>query len=407
METNYDVIVIGGGASGMMASIFSARNGNKTLVLDHNEKLGKKIYITGKGKCNLTNNSSVENHLNNIVEGAKFMISPLKAFSPADVIDFFETAGLKTRTERGNRVFPESDKSSDVIKTLVKLMNNYGVVVSLNNDVVSVNKTDKFNILCDNNIKYTSNCLIVATGGASYIATGSTGYGYKIAKDFGHKVIAPRSALCPIVVNENIQSLNGLSLRNITLNYKCNNKSFCEFGDLLFTFNSLTGPTALTLSSKINKLNISNTKIWIDFKPALTFEQLEEKFKREFIEYSKKDFKNYLHTLLPSGFIDYFFNKVNLPNKKMADFNKAERTKLINTLKKFDFSIKSLDNINVSIITSGGVDTNEINPKTCESKLVNGLYFVGEVLNVDALTGGYNLQIAWSTGYVAGNSVKG
>ena len=407
METNFDVIVIGGGASGMMASIFAARNGKNCLVLDHNEKLGKKLYITGKGKCNLTNNSSVETHLNNTITNSKFMYSALNAFSPQDVMAFFEENGLKLRTERGNRVFPDSDKSSDVIKTLEKAMQNYGVKISLNQEIKSVTKINStFNILCNNNINYTCDSLIVATGGISYSGTGATGLGYKIAKQFGHNVLEPRSALCPIVVSDDIGELNGLSLRNISLNYKNGKKEFSEFGDLLFTYNSLTGPTALTLSSKINKLNLNGSKIYIDLKPALTIEKLEEKFKREFIEFAKKDYKNYLTTLLPSSFIDYFVKKSKILNKKMSEFSKNDRAALINTLKNFELTINSLENINVSIVTSGGVDVKEINSKTCESKLVENLYFVGEVLDVDALTGGFNLQIAWSTAFVAGNNVK-
>ncbi len=407
MQTNYDVIVIGGGASGMMASIFSARNGNSTLVLDHNEKLGKKLYITGKGKCNLTNNSSVETHLNNTITNSKFMFSALNQFSPQDTMEFFEENGLKLRTERGNRVFPDSDKSSDVIKTLERTMQRYGVVISLEQEIKTVKKVqNKFHILCDNKIEYTSNSLIVATGGVSYAGTGASGLGYDIAKTFGHTLVEPKSALCPIVVSEDISKLNGLSLRNITLNYKNGKKEFNEFGDLLFTFNSLTGPTALTMSSKINKLDIKNTKIYIDLKPALSEEKLDEKFVREFVEFAKKDYRNYLNSLLPDSFIEFFMKKTKIKNKKMSEFTKADRTMLIKTLKHFEFTINSLDNINVSIVTSGGVDVKEINAKTCESKLVENLYFVGEVLDVDALTGGFNLQIAWSTGYVAGNSVS-
>ena len=406
MKTNYDVIVIGGGASGMMASIFSARNGFSTLVLDHNEKLGKKLYITGKGKCNLTNNSSIETHLNNTITNSKFMFSALNQFTPQNTMDFFEENGLKLRTERGNRVFPESDKSSDVIKTLEKTMYRYGVTVSLNQEIKAIKKDEQFNILCDNNINYTCNSLIVATGGVSYSGTGATGLGYKIAKQFGHKVVEPKSALCPIIVDEDVSELNGLSLRNVTLSYKNGKRTFEEFGDLLFTFNSLTGPIALTLSSKINKLNIKNTKLYLDLKPALTVEKLDEKFQREFVEFAKKDYRNYLNSILPASFIEFFMAKTKIKNKKMSEFTKADRLTLINALKKFDFSIKSLDNINVSIVTSGGVDVKEINAKTCESKLVENLYFIGEVLDVDALTGGFNLQIAWSTGYVAGNSIK-
>ena len=406
MQTNFDVIVIGGGASGMMASIFAARNGKSTLVLDHNEKLGKKLFITGKGKCNLTNNSPIETHLNNTITNSKFMFSALNQFSPQDTMQFFEENGLKLRTERGNRVFPDSDKSSDVIKTLEKTMQRYGVIVSLNQEIRSVKKENNlFNIWCDNGVHYTSTSIIVATGGVSYVGTGATGLGYVIAKQFGHKIIEPKSALCPIVVNENISELNGLSLRNVTLSYKNGKKVFEEFGDLLFTFNSLTGPIALTLSSKINKLDIKNTKLYLDLKPALSEQKLDEKFQREFVENAKKDFRNYLNSLLPASFIEFFMKKTKIKNKKMSEFTKNDRITLINTLKKFDFSIKSLDNINVSIVTSGGVDVKDINSKTCESKLVENLYFVGEVLDVDALTGGFNLQIAWSTGYVAGNNV--
>ena len=406
MQTNYDVIVIGGGASGMMASIFSARNGNSTLVLDHNEKLGKKLYITGKGKCNLTNNSPIETHLNNTITNSKFMFSALNQFSPQNTMEFFEENGLKLRTERGNRVFPDSDKSSDVIKTLERTMQRYGVVISLEQEIKTVKKVqNKFHILCDNKIEYTSNSLIVATGGVSYAGTGASGLGYDIAKTFGHALVEPRSALCPIVVSDDISELNGLSLRNITLSYKNGKKEFNEFGDLLFTFNSLTGPTALTMSSKINKLDIKNTKIYIDLKPALSEEKLDEKFVREFVEFAKKDYRNYLNSLLPASFIEFFMKKTKIKNKKMSDFTKADRTTLIKTLKHFEFTIKSLDNINVSIVTSGGVDVKQINAKTCESKLVENLYFVGEVLDVDALTGGFNLQIAWSTGFVAGNNV--
>jgi len=406
MQTNFDVIIIGGGASGMMASIFAARNGNSTLVLDHNEKLGKKLFITGKGKCNLTNNSPIETHLNNTITNSKFMFSALNQFSPQDTIQFFEENGLKLRTERGNRVFPNSDKSSDVIKTLERAMQRYGVVVSLNQEIKSVSKDNKFHILCDNNINYTCNSLIVATGGLSYSGTGATGLGYKIAKQFGHNIVEPRSALCPIVVNEDITELNGLSLRNVALSYTQGKKTFNEFGDLLFTFNSLTGPIALTLSSKINKFDVKNTKLYIDLKPALSEDKLDEKFKREFVEFAKKDYRNYLNSLLPASFIDFFMRKTKIANKKMSEFTKNDRLTMINTLKKFDFSINSLDNINVSIVTSGGVDVKNINAKTCESKLVKNLYFVGEVLDVDALTGGFNLQIAWSTGYVAGNNLQ-
>ena len=401
----YDVVVIGGGAAGMMAAIYASYNGAKVAIIEHNEKLGKKLYITGKGKCNLTNNSSVETHLNNIVTNSKFMFSALNNFSAQDTIEFFENNGLKTRTERGNRVFPESDKSSDVIKTLVNCINNNNVKVTLNTEIERVYRDkDTFNILCKSGIIYTCKCLIIATGGLSYSGTGATGMGYELAKQFGHNVVEPKPALCSIVVKEDISNLNGLSLRNVELSTKIGNKNHNQFGDLLFTYNSLTGPIALTLSSLINKFNLHGVKLYIDFKPALTETHLEEKFKREFVVNAKKDLKNYLHSLLPAKIIDYFMQKIKLPNKKLADINKEERNSLILGLKKFDFSIKSLDNINVGIVTSGGVDVKEIEPKTCQSKLVKNLFFAGEVLDVDALTGGFNLQVAWSTGVLAGTN---
>ncbi len=407
METNYDVIVIGGGASGMMASIFAAINGNKVLILDHNEKLGKKIYITGKGKCNLTNDSSVDNHIQNIITNSKFMYTALNSFTPVDTMKFFEDNGLKLRVERGHRVFPFSNLASDVTKTLERVMQKENVKVSLNNEISSVEKIeDKFNIKCNNGVIYTASSLIIATGGLSYSGTGSSPLGYNIAKQFGHNVIEPRSALCPIIVKENISELNGLSLKNVVGTIIVGKKVFSEIGEMMFTYNSITGPIALTMSSKINKSNLSNALFSIDLKPALDENKLDEKFKREFVEFAKKDYKNYLATLLPSSLIEYFMRYTKISNKKMADFTKIDREILIKSLKHLEFRIKSLESINVSIVTSGGVDVKEINPSTCESKLVKNLYFVGEVLDVDALTGGYNLQIAWSTGKLAGDSIK-
>lgn len=409
MSEIYDCIIIGGGASGMMASIFSAKNGYKTLVLEHNEKLGKKLYITGKGRCNLTNNSSIENHLENIVTNSKFMYTALYSFTPKMVMEFFENSGLKLKTERGNRVFPFSDKSSDVINTLINQIYNYKVNYKLNCNISKVEKiNDLFHIYDTNNEKYTTYRLIVATGGVSYSGTGATKIGYEIAKQFGHNIIKPKSALCPIILKEHTVALNGLSLKNVNLTIILNNgKEFSEFGEMLFTYSSISGPIALELSSKINKYNVNNAIARIDFKPALTIEELDLKFQREFKTFAKKDLRTYIKTLLPNKFCEYFFVRTGIKNIKLADLTRENRLHIINLLKKFDFSIKSLDNINVGIVTSGGVDVKEINSKTCESKLVKNLYFIGEVLDVDALTGGYNLQIAWSTAYLAGNNLKG
>lgn len=407
MDKIFDTIIIGGGASGIMTAIFSAMNNNSTLILEHNEKLGKKLFITGKGRCNLTNNSSVDNHLSNIVTNPKFMYSALNAFTPQDTINFFESMGLKLKTERGNRVFPESDKSSDVIKTLENLLKTYHVETKLNTEVRSAYKQDgKFFVVCDNNSFCCKN-LVLATGGVSYSGTGASDIGYKIAKSFGHTIINPKSALCPIIVKEDVSSLNGLSLKNVSLCCQADGKKIAEQGEMMFTFNSLTGPIALSLSSNINKLNLENAKLYLDLKPALSEEKLHQKFEREWKENAKKDLKNYLFSVLPTSFVPFFLKKTRIENKKLAEMTKKEREIMVNTIKKFDFSIKSLDNVNVGIVTSGGVDVAQVNSKNCMSKLENNLFIVGELLDVDALTGGYNLQIAWSTAYLVGNALKG
>ena len=290
MSEIYDCIIIGGGASGMMASIFSAKNGYNTLILEHNEKLGKKLYITGKGRCNLTNNSSIENHLQNIVTNSKFMYSALYNFPPNKVMEFFSDAGLKLKTERGNRVFPASDKSSDLINTLIDQMYNYSVKYKLNTEVKRVEKIGKiFYIYCNNDMIYTTYRLIVSTGGVSYSGTGASKIGYDIARSFGHNIIRPKSALCPIILKEHTVALNGVSLKNVRLTIILNNgKEFSEFGELLFTYTSLSGPIALALSSKINKYSLNNAIARIDFKPALTYEDLDAKFQREFKTFAKK-----------------------------------------------------------------------------------------------------------------------
>ncbi len=408
METNYDVVVIGGGAAGMMSAIFSAKNGNSTLLIEHNEKLGKKLYITGKGKCNLTNNSPVDTHIQNIITNSKFMFSALNAFTPQDTIEFFENSSLKLKTERGKRVFPASYKSSDVIKALVKNLSNFCAKVTLNTEVKDVFKTgEKFYIQCANQITYTANCVILATGGLSYKSTGSCDFGLKVAQKFGHNIVQPRPALCPIIVKDDLSSIANLALRNVSLHFVLGKINYNFFGDLLFTKNSLTGPIALTLSSHINKLNLNGAQLYVDLKPALSEQQLINKLERELPNYKNKTLKTYLATILPTEIIDLFIKKLAMENKLINKLSTQNKMQIISLLKKFDFSIKSLDNIDVGIVTSGGVDTKQINPKTMESKLVKNLYFAGEVIDVDALTGGFNLQIAWSTGYVAGNSVKG
>lgn len=403
----YDLIIIGAGASGCMAGIYAGRRGASVLLLEKNEKIGKKIYITGKGRCNLTNNSDVETHLSNTIRGAKFMNGAIRRFTPQDTIELFESY-IKLKTEHGNRVFPASDKSSDVILALNKMLDNAGVEIKLNCGVKDINKqADIFNILCNNGDMYQSYSVLIATGGRSYSATGSSGDGYDFARKFGHNIVEIKPALIPILVKENVKALEGLSLKFVEASVVRDNKVLAkEFGEMLFTSNGVSGPIILTLSSKINREELSKTKLLIDFKPKLSYETLDVKFVREFKEFSKKNLSTYLKTLLPSSLVPYFMSKFNFNDKKVSEMTHNDRNILINGLKKFDLSINLLDNIEKAIVTSGGVDLKDVTPKTFESKLVPNLYFSGEVLDIDALTGGFNLQIAFSSGFVVGNSVR-
>lgn len=397
---DYDVIVIGGGASGLMAGYTAGLCGARVLLLEKNDKLGRKIYITGKGRCNVTNNSPISEHIENTVHGANFMRSALSQFNSDDLINLLTSSGLNLKTERGNRVFPVSDKASDVTKTLEKLIDSVGVDVKLDSEVKNIKKVDDYFILSTNNNKYTTQCVIVATGGKTYSSTGSTGDGYKFASDLGHKVTPIRPALVPIILKDDVRELEGLSLKNVALVYD----KISLQGEMLFTNNGISGPIALTMSSLICQQEIANRDISIDFKPALTTQKLLDKFNREFVtsEFNKKSVKNYLKSLLPARFVDYFVERITFGEQMACQTNKEERQILANLLKHFEFTIRGLDQLDYGIITSGGVDLNEVKPKTMESKLMPNLFYCGEVLDVDALTGGFNLQIAFSTGYVAG-----
>ena len=335
------------------------------------------------------------------------MNGAIRRFTPHDTMGMFEPY-VPLKTEHGNRVFPSSDKSSDIISALNKMLDNLQVEIKLNTSVIGIDKQDGiFNIMCNNKTTYQSYSVVIATGGKSYAATGSSGDGYEFAKNFGHNIVEIKPSLIPIIVKDNVKNLEGLSLKFVEASVEIEGKTIAkEFGEMLFTSNGVSGPIVLTLSSKINRCNLNNAKLYIDFKPKLSFDALTDKFVREFKDYAKKDVATYLKTLLPSSLVPYFMQKFEISNKKVSELNKFDRNILINGLKKFDLSIKMLDNIEKAIITSGGVDLNEISPKTFESKLVDGLYFSGEVLDIDALTGGFNLQIAFSSGYVVGDSVR-
>ena len=402
------IAVIGGGASGMMcASICSENSENEVLLLEKNEKLGKKIYITGKGRCNFTNNCDSTTFFQNVVTNPKFLYSAINSFSPRDMIAFMEKNGLKSVTERGNRVFPLSQKASDVTKTFEKVLARNSVKIHLNTDAKSIKKeNDNFKILT-NKGAFEVDSVVVATGGASYSQTGSSGKGYEIAKSFGHNVVKPRPSLVAIDIKNFNKNLAGLTLKNVTASINVSGKTFAEFGEMLFTHNGVSGPIILTLSAKVNKFDLKGATLFLDLKPALSMQKLDEKFVKEFAENHLKSFKTYLKTLLPSGFIDEFCTRLSFSSsKKLCDITKKEREEISYLLKIFSYDKISLGSLESAIVTSGGVDTREVSPKNMMSKLCKNLFFTGEVLDLDALTGGFNLQIAFSTGFCAGNYLK-
>lgn len=410
------VIVIGAGAAGMMAAYSAAESGNKVTIYERNEKAGKKLFITGKGRCNLTNASDVEEILNNIVTNKKFMYSALYTFTNNDVMEYFENEGLRLKVERGNRVFPTTDKSSDVINTLKKSLKRLGVNIVYNtlaSDIVVKDGTVK-GIQLDNGKIIYCDSVILATGGVSYPITGSDGQGMKMLEKYGHTLSELRPALVPMNIREEYaKDLQGLSLKNVEVSYYRTLKNskkpiYSEFGEMLFTHFGVSGPVVLSASSIIGKyLSDENIIMEIDLKPALTKEQLDARILREFEVCANKDFRNSLDTLLPKKLIPVIIDycKIN-PYKKVNILSKEEREKLIEAMKSFKMTVTSLRGFNEAIITQGGVKVKEINPTTMESKLVKNLFIVGEMLDVDALTGGYNLQIAWSTGNLAGKSIE-
>lgn len=404
------VLVIGGGAAGMFAAIFAAYNGNEVHLFEKNEKLGKKIYITGKGRCNITNACDMETLFQSVVTNSKFLYSSFYGYTNQDTIDFFERIGVETKIERGNRVFPVSDHSSDVIAGLTRELRNLGVEIHLYSEVVKVVGKEKFEYIeLKNGQKVKGDACIVATGGFSYQTTGSTGDGYRFAKSLGHEVTDILPALVPIVIKEDyVKELQGLSLRNVKATVLDGKKKLYEdFGEMLFTHFGVSGPLMLSASSYIaSKVKTKELKLIIDLKPALTFEQLDQRVLRDFDENINKQFKNAIQKLFPTKLIPVILAVCNIdPDKKVNLITKEERHQFVTLIKNFTFTIQGLRDFNEAIITKGGVKVKEINPATMESKLVQNLYFVGEVLDLDALTGGFNLQIAWSTGYAAGSSI--
>ena len=406
------VVVVGGGAAGMMAAYQASENGHKVILVDKNEKLGKKIYITGKGRCNLTNAGELEVIFNNIMTNRKFLYSALYSFTNDDVINFFENNGMKTKIERGNRVFPVSDHSSDVISTVAKALRKNKVDIRLFTPVkdLIITNDKACGVLLENGEKIVCDSVIIATGGLSYPSTGSTGDGYRIAKDSGHTINKCEPSLVPMNIKEEwVKELQGLSLRNVNVRIiNGKKKLYNELGEMLFTHFGVSGPLILSASAMINRKYFDeNLKIIIDLKPALDVEQLNKRILRDFEEELNKQFKNSLNKLLPSKLVPVVINLSGIdPDKQVNTITKEERQKLAYLLKNLEISFNGFRGWNEAIITKGGISVKDINPSTMESKIVSNLYFCGEVLDLDALTGGYNLQIAWSTGYLAGDSVR-
>ena len=402
------ILVVGGGAAGMMAAVTAARRGKNVLLLEKNEKLGKKLFITGKGRCNLTNSAEVEELFNAVVSNPKFLYSSFYSFTNDQVIGFFEELGVKTKVERGGRVFPESDHSSDVIRALEQEMKRLGVRISLRTEVKEILTEDgrAKGVRLSSGRAIAADAVIVATGGISYPSTGSTGDGYRFARECGHKVTDLSPALVPMEVKEwYAKELMGLSLRNIGIRITDGKKKlYEEFGEMLFTHYGVTGPVILSASSIVGKkLKEHPLTLHIDLKPALTEEQLDKRVLREFEANHNRQFKNAVDSLFPAKLKPVAIELSGIPEeKKVNEVTKEERLHFVRLIKDFSMTLTGLRGYNEAIITKGGVSVKEIDPGTMESKLVKGLYFAGEVLDLDAVTGGYNLQIAWSTGYLTG-----
>lgn len=403
----YDGIVIGGGAAGMMAAIVAAENGEKVLLIERNDRLGKKLLITGKGRCNVTNDCSAQEVLQNIPRNNRFLYSAMEGFSPKDAIAFFEQLGCSLKTERGNRVFPQSDKSASVLDALKKGMQNAGVEIMQGRATDILSKDGSIQTVTVDNKRIDANWVILATGGMSYPTTGSTGDGYRMAKALGHTVIEPIGSLVPLeTFGDDCQQMQGLSLRNVSVKLldAKGKQLFKDFGELLFTHFGISGPTVLSASAHLKG---DNCKLLIDLKPALDEGKLNDRILRDLEQYRNRTMENALTDLLPRSMIPVILNKAGIDLQLQANsLKKEQRRALVQLLKAFPVEIKGKRPVAEAIITSGGIKVSEVDPKTMESKLVKGLYFAGEILDCDAYTGGFNLQIAWATATAAGRAVK-
>jgi len=401
--------VIGGGPAGIIAAGYAGARGKNVVLIEQNNKLGKKLYITGKGRCNITNASPIDLFFDNIVTNKSFLYSSLYSFTNEDIVKLLKSYGLETKVERGDRVFPVSDKSSDVIKALEKFLYDNNVNIMLNKKVLDIKyKDNKFTVYFSKNNYLEFDKIIIATGGMSYPATGSTGDGYKFAQNLGHCIQELKPSLVPLEIEEEwVKDLQGLSLKNVKLTTYVDKKDIHEeFGEMLFTHYGISGPIVLSTSNYINKYDEKNIKFHLDLKPALSREKLDKRILRDFELYKNKQIKNGLNELLPQRIIPIIIKEANIDEKKFIhQITKSERNRIIDNIKALSFTFKGFRPIKEAIVTSGGISVKEIESSTLESKLTPGLFFVGEIIDVDALTGGYNLQIAYSTGYLAGNNV--
>lgn len=408
MAYSFDVAVIGGGAAGMMAAAKCGERGLSVIVIEKNSAFGKKLRITGKGRCNVTNNCSVQEVFDNTINGKKFLMSAIYKFTPEDTINLFENLGVPLKTERGNRVFPQSDDARDIVGALKTYM-SYGNVKVLQDRAVSVAVKDgkALGVVTASGRKIAANSVILATGGKSYPVTGSTGDGYKIAQKLGHNITEIKPSLVPVNVTEKwVKQLQGLSLKNVTLKiFEGNKKVFEEMGEMLFTHFGVSGPLVLSGSCHMDKLPEEKYKMVVDLKPALDEKKLDARILRDFEKNSNKDFINSLSELLPQKAISVIVELSGInPRVKINQVTKEQRKNLCKIIKNLEFTAESLRDVSEAIITAGGVNTAEINPSTMESKIVKGLYFAGEIMDVHGYTGGFNLQIAFATAYLAGEN---
>lgn len=409
------IIIVGGGAAGLLAAISASKEGKKVLLFEKNEKLGKKLFITGKGRCNVTNACPPDEFLSHVVTNPRFLYSAFSKFTNEDMMDFLESEGLSLKTERGQRVFPQSDRAGDIIDVLRAACRKNKVEIHYNTKVRGLlfneEKTVCEGVVLEDGTCVRADGVILACGGCSYPQTGSTGDGYALAESAGHTVREPQPSLVPFAMRETwCKELMGLSLRNVSIRIKAKKKTVYEgFGEFLFTHFGVSGPLVLTASTCLGKyqkeLAAGELSLYLDLKPALDPEQLDRRFLREFDVYRNKNLSNVLDQLLPRKLVPIFLSEVGLPaDKKVRDVSKKERRRMVETMKNLPMHLTGVRGFSEAIVTRGGVHVKEVNPATMESKKMPQLFLAGELLDVDAVTGGYNLQIAWTTGYVAGKN---